>query len=144
MRSRRERGFTLIEILVVVAIMGLLIALIPRLTVGLERVRLRDAADRLALVLTEQHDRALHEGQPVTVSIDTQRLAYAVGEGKPHRLPAVVERLTISWPDAAGPARSLQFFPDGSAAGCMIRLYAKRLSELVAVDWLTGRVRRER
>ena len=81
----------------------------------------------------------------VTLGIDADRLTYAVGNGRPRRLPAIVKHLAITWPsDTAGLDRSVRFFPDGSAAGCEIRLYGRHLTEMVAVDWLTGRVRRER
>lgn len=126
---RRQAGFTLLEMLVVLLLLGVATALVaPRLTAG--GARLDGDTRLLASRLAAARDQAVRQGRAVEISLDTRGLS----QGTSLTLAGEVER------GADGVAR-LRFLPDGSASGADIRLRGPRGGErAIKVDWLTGRV----
>lgn len=145
--SRRAdpAGFTLVEVLVVLAVVAFAFAAVPAVTAGLPGVRLRAAADDLAAALRELQSRAVRRGRATEVVFDTAGRAYTVsGDAAPRRFPDAVERVDVRLP--AGPLAErgtrLRFFPDGSATAGTVLLRRGSRVEAVSVEWPTGRVRR--
>lgn len=69
-RGRREDGVTLLELLVVLAILSLALSLVvPRLGRWTDNWKLRSAAQHVAQMLTYAHTRALYEHQIYFVQI---------------------------------------------------------------------------
>lgn len=69
---REQRGFTAIEVMVVVAILGLLAALAaPSFTALMERWRVRQAAEDLASTLTYARSEAIRRGGGVVLRRNT-------------------------------------------------------------------------
>lgn len=69
---REQRGFTAIEVMVVVAILGLLAALAaPSFTALIERWRVRQAAEDLASTLTYARSEAIRRGGGVVLRRNT-------------------------------------------------------------------------
>jgi type II secretion system protein H len=65
-----QRGFTLIEILVVLVVVGIMVGLASvRLMPDDERL-LADEAERLALLLEQTRDQAVASGEPIAFSVD--------------------------------------------------------------------------
>lgn len=63
------RGFTLVEMLVVIAIVGVMLTLI-RVNLSSDPLRiLRDEADRIALLIEAARDEAITRGQPLAWSV---------------------------------------------------------------------------
>jgi prepilin-type N-terminal cleavage/methylation domain-containing protein len=72
--TSRRRGFSLIELLVVVSLLLLLVAItVPKLTPNRDARRLREAARAVAGFLDSARTQAMESGQPVGVAI--QRMA---------------------------------------------------------------------
>jgi len=69
---RRGRGFTLIEMLVVVLVMGLLVGLVAAATRPVGRDSLRTEAERLAQLLDLAGEEARMGGKPVAWTSDGQ------------------------------------------------------------------------
>ncbi|WP_158258285.1 GspH/FimT family pseudopilin [Rhodopila globiformis] len=127
---RGEAGFTLIEMIVVIAIVGLVAGLVlirqPWTSAGFERQATQRAlADALHLA----RSRAIAQGR--NVSILTGAAGFSVDGGPVRALPAH-EALSAS---------RIVFMPDGGSSGGTIVLAAGQKRIAMTVNWLTGRVR---
>jgi general secretion pathway protein H len=137
-------GFTLIELVVVLAIMGLMLALI--LTNGPMRspaLQTRAAAAELAQGLRAARARAIALNRRVSFLLDLGDHAYRIDNGTPRLLPADIQLAMLTIAGKASQEQNLgaiSFAPDGSSSGGRIELASHGMQLLVGVDWLTGRV----
>jgi general secretion pathway protein H len=116
-----ESGFTLLEMLVVIAVMGLILLLVtgygpPRS----HRVEAQAAAQQVAEAMRDARGRAIAQGHQVAFTL-------------PH-LPAW---LAVS---VQAPPGGIVFAPDGSASGGRVLLDGDGRHVDVTADWLTGAV----
>lgn len=138
------RGFTLVELLVVLGIAALLVALAaPVVSRGLPGAALKAAASDVAGGLRRVHSQAIVSNRETVFQIDVAARRAAVGdEPRPLALPAEL-RLTVVVGDsevAGEGVGGIRFFPDGSSTGGRITLALDDRAYDVRVDWLTGRV----
>lgn len=139
----REAGFTLLELIVVMAILGLALMLIvgyrPPWSGGLG---VRGAAGELASALRLARSEAIARDGPVSVAVDVASHRYRVGEGPVRTLPPSlrVEFLTLASEQHATNSGELRFNPDGSSTGGRITIGDGARTLVVGVDWLNGRV----
>jgi general secretion pathway protein H len=142
-RCRSERGFTLVEMIVVVAIMGLVLAMVAaRGPLGLHTLTARSAANELASGFRQARARAVADNRPVAVSIDLAGHQWRVGTDKPTQLPRDLDIavLTVAGQSVGGTAAAIRFLPDGSSTGGRVELKDGRRRMRIGVDWLNGRV----
>jgi general secretion pathway protein H len=145
MQSRRFSGlgFTLIEMMVVMAIMALAMTVVPAIVSGLDGTRLRAATDDLVARLREARNQALRTQTPVDVIFDLRQRSYMTTyQPGTQYLPQVVDRVALAPPtlvDPNGIAR-LRFQSDGSATSARISLWRRSGSSDITVDWITGRI----
>ena len=143
MRVRAERGFTLIEMIVVVAILGLVLAMVAAHgPLGVQTLTARAAANELASGFRQARVRAITGNRPVAVSIDLAGHQWRIGEDKPTQLPRNLEIavLTVAGQSAGGTAAAIRFLPDGSSTGGRVELKDGRRPMRIGIDWLNGRV----
>lgn len=139
---RGSAGFTLIEMIVVLAVLGLALALVasygPPASGGLS---LRGAASELAGGLREARAQAIAGGHPVGLTIDLAQHGWRVGQGPVTPLPEGIQvRVLTVVGEATGSVGRILFLPDGSSTGGRIELSGANRQMQVGVDWLSGRV----
>ena len=132
-------GFTLVEMLVVVAILAAALFLLavrgPARNAALD---LRAATEQVAGSLRLARARAIETGGPVQWTLDSAAHGYRLGSELPRPLPPA---LAASAQNADGrPATGVRFAPDGSASGVQVVLALGTRRTVVGVNWLTGRV----
>lgn len=142
-RSRRDAsGFTLVEMLVVLAILGLLITLAPPLVRSGGGSDLHAIAHAVAADLRLLRDEAIRRDATTTfVPLANGYVLRPSGRTKP--LPAGIA-LTLEaapstlLPDAGG---LIDFFPDGASTGGALSLSQSGSIARVLIRGLDGRVR---
>jgi prepilin-type N-terminal cleavage/methylation domain-containing protein len=132
--KRSDAGFTLVEMLTVVAISGL-VAMIafPAIRSMSEVGNLLAASSRFAAELGEVRDTAITANRPAQFDRGTSLRAYAIN-GQTRYLPETLRFDPTS-------ASHIEFFGDGSAAQAQIRLQSERRSALIQVDHASGAIR---
>jgi general secretion pathway protein H len=140
----RARGFTLLELLVVLALATLLIALVPPLiTSAIPGVELKAAARRVATGLRMAREEAIRSGGDAAFVMDVEHRAFRVDGG--YRRVELPEDLTLKLEAAESEmlseqAGAVRFYPDGSSTGGRIVLTRGEQGYQVGVQWLTGRI----
>jgi prepilin-type N-terminal cleavage/methylation domain-containing protein len=102
-----DRGFTLIEMLVLLAIVALAISVVPTMLGGLPGARLRAAADAMAGTLRELHSEAISRRTTMELIVDPAARAYRItSEADGRVLPDVVAQVDVR-KEAALPSQGL-------------------------------------
>jgi general secretion pathway protein H len=140
----RARGFTLLELMVVLALLGMAYALVPPLfATGVSGVELKGAARQLASGLRKARSHAISTRQEAVLTVDVQRHTFRLtGDNRTYPLPARVQ-LSVYTAKSEVPAESLgsiRFYPDGSSTGGRVTVASEKRKFRVDVDWLMGRV----
>ena len=140
---RVVRGFTLLEMLLVIV----LIAAITTLTVGLFGVgrsgrQLREGVHTVATELRYTRARALTTGTPQRFEMDLDQRTWTAAGDHHGTLPTSLKVSFDAVREEQTNARSaaIRFFPDGSATGGRISLRTQGIGWRVDVRWLTGEV----
>lgn len=131
-RARRSAGFTLIETIVVLVILGLALSIVvgfvPRRNTTLE---LGAATSRVSDALRLARARAMAEGHAVAF------VAAPGGHG------FVVDNVAVGLDRATTVVMAqprIVFSADGSSSGGVLRVLVDGRERAISVDWLTGRV----
>ncbi|MDX9669574.1 MULTISPECIES: GspH/FimT family pseudopilin [unclassified Pseudomonas] len=141
MSHKTQRGFTLLETLVVILIISVgLTLLLYGFSQGLEKHRDRRAKTDLVFALREVRNQAIVSSQTKTLQFDLSSNGYQIPGLPEHVLPkGMIMRVTTAaklLPDG----EAIAFYPDGSSSGGNIVLIKDNRSWRVDIAWLTGRV----
>jgi general secretion pathway protein H len=141
---RGSSGFTLIEILVVLALGAVIYALVASIPFGKASAGdLKAAARSVASGLRTAQSTALATRRDALLTIDMESREYiATGENSVHRLPSNIDLklYTAQTEVTSEHSGSIRFYPDGSSTGGRVTVESGERKYLVDVDWLTGRV----
>jgi general secretion pathway protein H len=142
--STRRRGFTLVELLIVVTLLVTLSAVLAPILMPSPTRTLRATASEVATTLRETRRRAQAEQASRRFVVDTDARRFGIeGAGGWRTLPEDVGvELTTAASLAVGrELGGVDFFPDGSSSGGRVALEMAELSIRVDIEWLTGRIR---
>lgn len=155
--AKRVRGFTLLELLVVVALMSLMAGMVvPRMAGSLDRMNARTAARKVAAALRYARSEAASRGTPYVARLDADENVLRVGslERDEGGDGFVEKRMRVFNPPSGVRLRradsrarrrrtaeplEIRFFPSGGSTGGELIVFDEDGREyLVAVDRLTG------
>jgi len=143
-RATRASGFTLLEMLAVILLVGIAAAAVSiSVTQGLASARVRAASSEMAGALRATRAQAIVRGQVENFDVDTRANSYRGAKPKDVSLPKGL-RLSITSAQQDQPNNHtgrIRFFPDGSSTGGRITLQSGKRQWHVNVSWLTGEVR---
>ena len=139
-----QRGFTLIEMVVVIVLIGLAYTLLPKLAFGgVSGPELKSNVRAVAAGLRMTRDAAINTRREATLTIDLDARVFTVqNDARLHKLNEKIEvKLYTAQADlVSDKVGSIRFFPDGSSNGGRVTVGAGGRDFAVDVDWLTGRV----
>jgi len=140
----RQRGFTLLEILVALVIGVLLVALTPPLLSGMSgAAELRGAARQLAAGLRNARNEAITQQREAVLVLDLAEHRFAVSnDAREIALPdsVALHLYTAQSELLDGEKGRIRFFSDGSSTGGAITVSGPKLAYRVNIDWLTGAI----
>ena len=139
-----EQGFSLIEVVCVLAIIAVLAAvLLPALPHGTSRPQLESYAIATATILNADRNAAIRRRVEIITGIDAQsRLVRSGATPRVVQIPSdvAVEAVLSARCNQADPGSSITFFPSGMSCGGTIALSRLGIGYEIRVNWLTGGV----
>lgn len=147
LRRRRERGITLLEMLIVMTIVALMVGVTyPNIAAGLESMRMRSATDSVAAFLNQALIRVERSQEPVEILVHPGTGHMEMHGAMPgfQRDLVLPEGITVLrvFPEPVGEPpeeRSLLFLPATNVPAVGIELLNRRgLHRLIRIDPLTG------
>lgn len=143
-KSDNERGFTLIELVLVLAILALSTAIVlPNIERGLQDRQVRRSALKLAATARDLRSRALFDGVPGRLVVHLPRNSYAVAKDREVEFPRDVKIARVLGGESIShDARGFMFYPNGSSQGGEIVLSDadRRAAYAVRLHSLTGKI----
>ena len=139
-----QRGFTLLEMVCVIALVAMLAAvLLPFVPRQTSRARLQAYALEAATLLKADRNAAIRGGADVSTLVDAP--SHAIRSGATAQLVRIPEDVRF---EALLPERcrqravlsTISFFSDGMSCGGTIALTRLDHSYEIRVNWLTGRI----
>lgn len=140
MRREGPRGFTLLELLLILAMLALVSGLaMPSIGRGIDALQVRTEVARLVAFLRYGRQQAITKGRPHSVVIDPVNHQYALrasGEEAPLLSRAFHPSLKVS-----GDPLTVTFMPQGLSSGATVQVVGARgRAYMVTVDPVSGRV----
>lgn len=141
----RQRGFTLLEVLAAISIVGLLLAVtVPASVRFYESMQYRQALRDVITALASARYRAVNSGQAQDVAVDPLAKTIELN-GERTRLPDEVNVVVHSARELNRERLAvIRFYPEGGSSGGDIDLERRDGSGVrISIDWLVGRVSQE-
>jgi general secretion pathway protein H len=145
--AKPARGFTLVELIVVLVIASLALALVATcISRNISGAEMRTAARKVAASLRYTRTQAILTKSEQVFIVDTETGTYLAPERNEEKLPEgmQVELNTARSELTSETAGGIRFYPDGGSTGGNVRLEANGRIYKVNVAWLTGEASVER
>ena len=144
--KRVSRGFTLIELVAVIVLIGIAISVVSlSFSKSLSNSRIQAASRDLVAALRYTRGQAIVKGQQAALDLDMQNNTYQA-PGRPLvTLPKEMHMtlLTAESEQTGATSGRIRFFPDGASTGGHISVFMGSREWRINVSWLTGQVVRE-
>lgn len=142
--TKNDRGYSLLEMLVVLTIIALIAALTPAAYRNIRPgVELRSTSGEVAALLRKARSNAILTGRDTVVVFDLDQNVAAFGN----------EETSLTWSGAIkvtaiiaeservdGNRGNIRFFGNGGSTGGKLHLQTSKMAYDVSVDWLLGTV----
>lgn len=142
--QRSHRGFTLLEILIVLGLMGLLAVLIvPRALSGNDYYTLGHNTRAVAGIMRLARGQAIAEQKEMVVTFDLDNKTYQLPPEKPKALDDDIhlEVFTSEAEISADEKKAgIRFYPDGGSSGGRVTLTLADSNRAIDVVWMTGQI----
>jgi len=141
---RSKNGFTLIEVALVVAVLGVLSTIaVPNFKNTLDRYKLEVAAHELAQNIRLTQQKSISEGTTYKILLDLNKKDnYQLVSGRRGKLVKLPQGVFIDWTTYSEVDKSIIFYPTGAPnRGGTIAVTNGKDSLFVIVSVATGRVR---
>lgn len=144
----RSDGFTLVELLVVMAIMALIAAVVPVAFGKLsETTEYRDTVRAVLTDMRRARYQARDSGREVVFGVNLQERTFGVEGGAAHQVPDALDLRAAAAAresDPTGQYLGIRFLPQGGATGGSLDLIrSSGRGVRLRVDWFSGRVEQE-
>jgi general secretion pathway protein H len=146
MLSTRQSGFTLIELVAVVALIGIALSVVSlSFSKSMNSAKVQAASRDLVAALRYTRGQAIVKNKQAALDLDMQNNTYQA-PGKPLvKLPKEMHMtlLTAQSEQTGTTSGRIRFFADGASTGGHVSIFAGQREWRVNVSWLTGQVTRE-
>lgn len=135
-----EDGYTLTELMVVLAILALVVSVVPTAyRAAVPSARLKHALVELATYLRQERAWAMRTAQPVSLSVTGDTISKSADDSAGFDAPGDV---SVSYEPAFDKDGGglLLFYPDGGSSGGLVWLHQDGRRRAIELNWLTGQV----
>lgn len=143
--SQRQLGFSLMEIMLVLTIIGLMFGLVAiSMGRGVSNAEIRNANREVAAALRYTRSLAMRSHSEQVFSVNIEDKSWQAADRRPVQIPRDMDitidtaRSEVTGENTAG----IRFFADGSSTGGRVRLNSGGREWVVGVEWLTGEITR--
>lgn len=136
-----QKGFTLVEVLVVLVIMALVLGLVATsLSRSISGAEAREAGRKMVGALRYTRTQAILQKSEQVFTVDLGSKSYLAPGRKEVLLPEGLELTltTAASEQVADDVGRIRFFPDGGSTGGRLDLKVNGREYIVNVAWLTG------
>jgi len=142
-----QRGFTLVELLVVFAVIALMVALVPIAFGRLhESAQYRDTVRAVVSDMRAARQQALAQGTEARFAVSLPTRTFGVVGGPVHEVPEPLALHAVMAAEEQGDdgTLSIRFLPRGGASGGSVDILRPSGTGVrLRVDWFSGRVEQE-
>jgi general secretion pathway protein H len=139
--AHRQAGFTLLEMIIVVAVIGLALGLaLTRGPVRSPKVEMQAAVNTVTQGLRLARSRAIATNRPVRFAVVAPLHAFRTDADTPVTLAPSINIAMLQAAEEVGKLPVIRFDGDGSATGGRIEVAGGQWATQIDVDWLTGRI----
>lgn len=141
-KNRTKAGFTLLEVLAVLAIATLVMAIaLPRIGFNASPAATDALAMRIISALDQDRFTARRRGIAVSSEIDQRNnRIHLASRSLPLIMPSTVTLKTRAAPACEPTGQRITFYPDGSACAPLLLIASATATRIIAINSLTGAI----